>query len=216
MRQAVLAGDGVWLSAPTVADVPAIARCCQEPGLAEMTSAIPIPFAEADARHFITETVEPEWARGTAASWAVRLSLAGEAVGMVGLNGCGTYLPPVEPRHGRDGGFVFDHAELGYWLSARARSRGIMTEAARLVCGFGFEKLHVRGIRWRALVGNVPSARVARRLGFRFDGVEVFDDWRGRDVDVWAASLGSGELRVSDEDPLPDQWPSEVAAGVRP
>ncbi|MGL6234533.1 MAG: GNAT family N-acetyltransferase [Segniliparus sp.] len=209
MRHVVLVGDGIWLSAPTAADVPAITACCQEPGLAEMTSSIPIPFAEADARHFVTEMVGPEWSQGTSLTWAVRLQEAGEAVGMVGLHGCGRFVSPAA-REGGEEGFAFDQAELGYWLSAKARSRGIMTDAARRVCEFGFDALRLRAIRWQALVGNAPSARVARRAGFRFTGVGWFEDWRGSGADVWTAALRPEEFRGSGQGPLPQGWPDGI------
>lgn len=213
MRQVVLVGDGIWLSAPTVRDVPAITACCQEPGLAEMTSTIPVPFEERDARHFVDELVGPEWERGTSLTWAVRLEGASTVVGMVGLHGCGRFIPPRAREQG-EASFAFDQAELGYWLSSGARSRGIMTEAARRVCGFGLGELRLRGIRWQALVGNAPSARVARRVGFRFTGVARFDNWRGAGADVWTARLRPEELREADAAALPGGWPAAAGGAV--
>jgi RimJ/RimL family protein N-acetyltransferase len=204
MRQVALFGGGVWLSAPSIADVPAITACCQEPGLAEMTSSIAMPYTEADATHFVTAMVLPEWAEGTALNWGVRREEGGELVGMVGLHGRTGYSAARLVR----GGFAFTQAELGYWLSGAVRSQGLMTKAALLVCAFGFDELGLSGIDWRALCGNVPSARVARRLGFRFAGVETTDVWRGRRETLWAASLAPGQLRRTGQGPLPDDWPS--------
>ncbi|WP_041407407.1 hypothetical protein [Segniliparus rotundus] len=58
--------------------------------------------------------------------------------------------------------------------------------------------------------GNIPSARVARRLGFPFAGSETTDAWRGVRRTLWAASLAPDQLRRAGQDPLPDNWPSLV------
>ena len=57
-------------------------------------------------------------------------------------------------------------------------------------------------IEWRAVVGNVASARVARSLGFRYEGVlrSALSNSRGRD-DGWIAGLLPGDDR------MPQPWP---------
>ena len=45
----------------------------------------------------------------------------------------------------------------------------MMTTALRLVCDYGFEVAGLRLIRWRAMVGNWASRRVAAKVGFHAD-----------------------------------------------
>jgi RimJ/RimL family protein N-acetyltransferase len=71
-----------------------------------------------------------------------------------------------------------------------------MTEAARLVCRFGFEMLGLRRIEWWARVGNEPSRRVAEKLGFTMEGTcRARLLHRGERVDAWVGGLLAGELR---------------------
>jgi RimJ/RimL family protein N-acetyltransferase len=71
-----------------------------------------------------------------------------------------------------------------------------MTDAARLVCRFGFEVLHLGRIEWWAGVGNEPSRRVAQRLGFTMEGTcRRRLSHREERLDGWVAGLLPGELR---------------------
>ena len=83
-------------------------------------------------------------------------------------------------------------AEIGYWMAAAARGHGYLTEAARAVIDFAFDPdgLALERMEWRAVVGNVPSARSARTLGFRYEGLfaRASPAPRGRD-DGWIAAL---------------------------
>jgi RimJ/RimL family protein N-acetyltransferase len=57
-------------------------------------------------------------------------------------------------------------AEVGFGLHPEARGRSVMSTALHLVCAYGFEEIGLEVIRWRALVGNWASRRVAARVGF--------------------------------------------------
>lgn len=87
-------------------------------------------------------------------------------------------------------------AELGFWCTAPARGRGVVTEASAAVVRWGFDVLGVERLQWYAEVGNAASRRVAEKLGFQLEGTLraalVHDGWR---VDAWVASLLPGELR---------------------
>jgi len=48
-------------------------------------------------------------------------------------------------------------AEVGYWLAAGARGRGIASAAVVALCRWGFEELGLQRIGWQALVGNWAS-----------------------------------------------------------
>ena len=61
--------------------------------------------------------------------------------------------------------------EIGYWLAAEARGRGIATRAVRLLAGWIFAGLPVDRIGIAAERGNDASCAVAERCGFRFEGI---------------------------------------------
>jgi RimJ/RimL family protein N-acetyltransferase len=168
----VLSGERVTLSVPGRGDVDRIAELCADPAVARWTT-VPSPYRREHAVGFVTTIVPDGWASGRLCTWAIRMEDA--LVGMISI------------------GDIHDHqGEIGYWLSAEARGQGVMSEAARLVVGYGFAPassgLALQRMVWRALAGNAASAAVARRAGFRWDGVvplgaeqrgERFDEWRG-------------------------------------
>lgn len=88
---------------------------------------------------------------------------------------------------------VFDLAcstcEIGVWLSAEARGRGLVTEAVRAMVDWAMGVRGIHRVEWRCSPDNTASSAVARRVGMRREGVlrESFPH-RGRveDVEVWA------------------------------
>jgi len=82
-----------------------------------------------------------------------------------------------------------DTLEVGYWLFAHARGRGVATRAVRAAAdhafanGIGRLEAHVR-------VGNTASERVLERLGFEREGVKrKLLRHEGRRVDATLFSL---------------------------
>lgn len=63
-------------------------------------------------------------------------------------------------------------AELGYWLDVGARGRGIMTRAVSAVQDFLFKTGEINRIQIRAAVENMPSRKVALRLGYIEEGIQ--------------------------------------------
>jgi len=63
-----------------------------------------------------------------------------------------------------------DNAATGeamYWLAASGRGRGIVTKALRLLCQWAFAEQEFDRIVLKAHADNLPSQRVAERVGFR-------------------------------------------------
>lgn len=67
---------------------------------------------------------------------------------------------------------------------------------------WGFAERGLARIDWRAVAGNIPSARAARALGFRYEGLQrqALTSPRGRD-DGWVAGL------LATDDRTPVDWP---------
>lgn len=136
------------LDLPTLADADAVTRYCQDP-LFERYLTTPWPYTRADAESFLAAFVPQAWASGDEATWAVRLAAGGPLAGMISVRAAGT--------------------EMGFWLGADHRGAGLMSEAAIAVAEWtlagGLPRAET--ILWRAVEGNVGSAKVARAAGFR-------------------------------------------------
>ena len=134
-------------------DADAIVAACQDPLIKRFTSAIPDPYVEADARHWIAgheRLLEME----------VPLAVADAADGrLVGTTG----LHSADWRHRR--------ADAGYWTAPYARGRGFASRALTLVCGWAFAEFDLVRIGLYADVENTASHRVAERAGFHREGV---------------------------------------------
>ena len=62
-------------------------------------------------------------------------------------------------------------AEIGYWIRSDETSKGICTEAVRVLLGEAYANLGYHKVVLRIAVGNVPSDRVAEKLGFTREGL---------------------------------------------
>jgi carbamoyl-phosphate synthase large subunit len=80
----------------------------------------------------------------------------GRIVGMVGY-------PAVE----------WDHrsTRIGYWLAAAEQGHGTMTAAVRTLVDHSFRVWNLNRVQIEAAVGNERSRALARRLGFREEGI---------------------------------------------
>jgi len=182
-----LAGSRVTLVTPAESDIDRIAELCADPAIARWTT-VPSPYRREHAVGFVTAVVPDGWASDRVCTWGVRLD--GELMGMVSLGDI----------HGHQG-------EIGYWLAPQARGRGVMSEAVALVLAYGFspapDGLALRRVVWRALAGNAASAAVARRAGFRWEGVVPNGaEQRGERRDEWRAVLLPDDPRTPAGD-----WP---------
>jgi ribosomal-protein-alanine N-acetyltransferase len=113
----------------------------------------------AQTRDFLAAMVKGR-EQGTDFAWA--MVEEGAIVGKIGLH-------EVTRNHRA---WRVDRGELGYWLGAAHRRRGLVTEAAREVVRFAFEDLGLRKVTVNCIAENEPSKRVIETLGFRFIGVQ--------------------------------------------
>ncbi|MFD6857193.1 GNAT family N-acetyltransferase [Rhodococcus sp. NPDC060090] len=186
MEPRTLTDGRVTLSPPRPADIDTITEACRDAAIAEWTT-VPAPYERADAVRFVGDIVPAKWERGFP-DWAIRTSDHGPLCGMVGFVARGDTEP-----------------EIGYWVAPDARQQGLATAAVRLACDFAFssEGMGVWRIAWRAFVGNVSSASVARHAGFRFEGVARHGLLqRGTPRDAWVAGLLPDDPRTPG-----DAWP---------
>jgi RimJ/RimL family protein N-acetyltransferase len=148
--------DGVVTLRPWVdTDAPAVADACRDPDISRWIDDIPKPYTRADARAYIA-TSRRGWKDGTLWAFAVTDTVTGEVIGSCGLGWS-------DRAHGV--------AEIGYWVRANTRGRGVATRAVRLASRWAFEDCGVQRLQLRADVENTVSQRVAERAGFRREGV---------------------------------------------
>jgi len=185
MEPVILRTERLELSIPTEADIDAITAACQDPEVPRWTT-VPSPYTRRNAVDFVAQ-VARWWDEGEETVWAIRRD--GELAGMIGLHRITSH------PHGGD-------AEIGFWATSAHRGRGVVAEAGRAVIEFAFSELGLARLGWRAVAGNAPSARTARALGFRYEGMlrQGLTSPRGRD-DGWMAGL------LASDDRTPVEWP---------
>jgi RimJ/RimL family protein N-acetyltransferase len=146
--------DGVLLRTPVHDDVPALAPAFVDPAVGG-EAGLP-PFGEAELHAFI-DTMLPEWrARGQLVPYVIVDAGSGELLG-------GATLHHLDPTR--------EVIELGYWLFAAARGRGVATRTVEALTGWAFASGFNR-VEAAVRVGNEASERVLERAGFTREGVK--------------------------------------------
>ena len=111
----------------------------------------PSPYSAADAARYLADCAEPHL------DWRFALTVAGEAVGGVGIH------------PGED---IYRHsAELGYWLGEAHWGRGLVVAALRVVVPAAMTHFRLHRVHAGVFAGNPASMRVLERVGFQRDGV---------------------------------------------
>ena len=111
---------------------------------------------EADAEAWL-RWLNGEWQQGNLFLFGLWEKVSGRFVGETYLANPDGHVPSIE---------------LGYFLVQAATGQGYATEAARSVLRWAFEGLHVIRVDLQCRADNIPSQRVAERLGFRPEGCQ--------------------------------------------
>lgn len=176
MIPVTLVTERLVLDAPTTGDRDRVAEYCTDP-LFERFMTLPWPYQAKDADYFLGGLVPDGWNSGSEFTWAIRDRTGGPLLGMIGHR---TALQDV-----------------GFWLGAPHRGKGLMTEAVGAVSdwlfGRGSELVH-----WECVLGNEASVSVARKAGFTFTGTApstiAYRD--GSHPDSWHALLRATDSRA--------------------
>jgi RimJ/RimL family protein N-acetyltransferase len=178
----VVEGD-VTLRPWNEGDVDAIVLRINDLQVATFLDLVPQPYTAQDAFEWFAISAEG-WRTGTSATFGIHVDGIDGAVGGVGVR----FLADLD-----EGG-----AEVGYWVGAEARGRGIATTATRAVARWAFEAVPgLARLQLRADIDNVASNRVAEKAGFTREGVlrsQRFNSRLGRRVDFVMWSLLRDEL----------------------
>jgi RimJ/RimL family protein N-acetyltransferase len=128
-------------------DVPALVAACKDPEIPKWTL-VPSPYSEDDARLWL------------AAQSAARRG--GRRVEMAIVDLDDRLLGSIAIARSADGRV----GEVGYWVAADARGRGVATRSVRLLSGWAFEALGLERIELLTEPENRVSQRVAEAAGF--------------------------------------------------
>jgi RimJ/RimL family protein N-acetyltransferase len=164
-------------------DAGALMHRINDPDVALFLDLVPQPYTRADARDWFALSAEG-WRTGTSATFAIHVDGIEGAVGGIGVR----FLSELD-----EGG-----AEVGYWVGADVRGRGIATTATRTVTRWAFDAVpELARLQLRADVQNAASNRVAEKAGFTREGVlraQRFNVRMGKRVDFVMWSLLREEL----------------------
>lgn len=135
-------------------DIPVVAPAFRDPGIGG-ENGMP-PFDEDELRRVWRERIPELRSRGVLFPYVIEDTVEGSILG-------GLTLRHFDPMRGV--------IEVGYWLFAAARGRGIATRAVRAVAREAFASGLSR-IEANVRVGNDASERVLERAGFTREGVK--------------------------------------------
>ncbi len=166
----ILATKRFTLRPITHDDAPVFAELCNDEALARNTARIPHPYTLNDARNF-GAFASAAFAAGEEYAFAV--CEREEIIACAGVKCSG------------------EDIELGYWVAAPARARGVATEAAGAVAHFAFEKLGAQTINAGHFTDNPTSGRVLEKLGFTRTGEtrDLFSLGRGEEAETVRMTL---------------------------
>jgi RimJ/RimL family protein N-acetyltransferase len=139
---------------PVDADVDVIAPVFRDPAVGGEAG---MPPWDADTIRVVLHEQLPEMvARGLMAPYVIVDAESGHLLGGINLH----HFDPLR-----------DAVEVGYWLLAEARGRGIATRCVRAAAEHAFANGIYR-VEAHVRVGNAASERVLERVGFRREGVK--------------------------------------------
>ncbi|MCE3551058.1 GNAT family N-acetyltransferase [Pseudonocardia sp. RS11V-5] len=149
--QPVLTGAQVRLRPWTPDDADAVFAACQDAEIQRWTT-VPSPYSYDDAVGYVTTFAPQAWQQGDAV-FAIVDTATGSPVGSIGA-------------HGVRGGT----AEIGYWVAAAARGRGLARDALRTLARWCLREVGVARLELMVDPTNLGSRRVAEVAGFTAEG----------------------------------------------
>jgi RimJ/RimL family protein N-acetyltransferase len=148
--------EHISLSPLREGDEEALVRWLNDPVLIRNTLRIPYPYDTEHARWFIDYVQAMQAEHGKPTEWAIR-DQSGALIGGIGFS--------------RAYGKYSHKDEVGYWLGAPYRGKGIMTGVVAKVCDIGFQQFKLLRIEAPVFDFNAASARVLEKNGFAAEGV---------------------------------------------
>jgi [ribosomal protein S5]-alanine N-acetyltransferase len=137
-----------------LADAVSVRQLAGDIRVAEPTAAIPHPYPEGAAQAWIAAHADTfESKKGVV--FAITDSVSGELLGAIDLH-------DMSERDAR--------CELGYWIAHAHWSKGVCSEAAKVLIQYAHSSLGITRVVCRCLARNVGSARVMEKAGLLREG----------------------------------------------
>lgn len=156
MSEIIPINEQVSLTPFLASDKQNLVLYLNDPVIYKNTLRIPSPYTEADADSWIENAQAQLVENGRTYNWAIRHA----QYGLIG--GTGAFL-----RAGVEGHLD----EIGYWLAAPFRGKGLMTEVVIRHCAWLFEnRPALVRIEAKVHADNPASVRVLEKSGFEREG----------------------------------------------
>jgi RimJ/RimL family protein N-acetyltransferase len=147
----------ITLRAPQERDIPEIFEGAQDPIIPIFTR-IPSNYSMANAEFYVRERSPNTFANQTELQLAVEYG-----------NGDDAQFAGAFSFHSMD---LREHvAEIGYWLTAPMRGKGIGSAATKLLTQFGFESIGFERIEAVVNIENLASRKLLERSGYTLEGI---------------------------------------------
>ncbi len=173
-----LADERVLLRPLVEGDVADVVEGCRDP-LVQRFTRVPASYTADDARAFIGGASDRR-AHGVSLELAIAGAADERLEGVIGL---------VRDR------WDVERAEVGYWVTPRARGAGVASRALTLLSRWALEEVGFARIDLQASVANPGSLRVAERCGYVREGRLRRAWYRGEQrEDMVMFSLVDGDL----------------------
>jgi RimJ/RimL family protein N-acetyltransferase len=214
MKPVVLTTARLRLDVPSTADRARLVEYCNDPVFKKFLT-LPWPYRERDADMFLEHLVPDGWESDREYTWALReqMPAVADARPTQSAHSISGRSASSSPRHPSPSpehpdptvgpllgviGYRRTTSDIGFWLGAPHRGRGLMPEAMMTVAQWLFDH-GARDIAWECAAGNFASASVARSVGFRYLGEKaanvMYRD--GSRPKSWHGSLSADHLGVA-------------------
>jgi RimJ/RimL family protein N-acetyltransferase len=173
----VLRDDVVVLRPLVNSDLRSLVEALQDPGISRWIPDIPYPYTNADGQTFL-RIAQQGWASGRSAQFAITDAHSEQFLGTIGAG---------------KGDSDDAAADIGYWIAAQYRRRGIATRALVLASRWCLTDWELIRLQLNADVRNEASLKVATRAGFHREGTLRSIVQHAQRIDVAFFSLLSSD-----------------------
>lgn len=138
-------------------DIDAIYEACQDPLIPRFTT-VPSPYTLTHAQFFVQEQEPARFASKSELLFVISEGYENEErfCGLISFHSVS----------------LGNHAaEIGYWIAAPARGKGIGRTAARMITEYGFQTMGFRRIEALVDVDNEASKALLRSAGYQLEGI---------------------------------------------